>query len=232
MSTFLVGVPNLKEQLLGVGMVSAFMDDSTELGQRWQPILTVLRRNRGTLEVNFCHILDDNRDFWRGSAVQANATISLPAKGALPIREIVWALQDLATAAQTWIENRKTVQSVKFQRLGVEGTIWFIGVPQDVVRPIAREKMRKAQAKKLKHARHVREGCVFKDCKAMKEEIKEDRLRRTTPIEKTLRPGQTSARAQLQSKWARQTDLSFDEEDLVEAKGSVSVIGMKTYVNY
>ncbi|KAE9973513.1 hypothetical protein EG327_009043 [Venturia inaequalis] len=209
-ANFLVGFPNLGELLLGVGMVSTFMDSSTELGQRWQCILNVLRRSCGTLKVNFRHFLDDSREHWWKNGVQAKATISLTAKGALPLRETVWTLQNLAIMAQVWIDTQDPVQS-------------------DVVRPIARERIRKAQAKKLKHAQHVREGCNCQDCKAKEEKIKEDRLRRMTPLQKSLRPGQTSARAQLQSKWARQTDLSYDEEDVVEAQGTVSINGMKAF---
>lgn len=231
-ASFLVGFPNLKELLLGVGMVSTFMDNCAELGQRWQTILNVLRRNHGTLKVNFRHILDDNRDDWWVNTVQAKATIVLPVKGVLPLRETVWTLQELATTVQIWINTHKPARFVKFECRGGEHTIWLIGVPQDVVRPVIRERERKAQAKKLKHARHVREGCTCKDCKAMEEGVKEDKLKRMTPLQKIWRPGQTSAHAQLQSKWARDVDISYDEEDVIEAQGSISVNGMKSYVKY
>ncbi|QDS74264.1 hypothetical protein FKW77_003196 [Venturia effusa] len=231
-ASFLFVFPNLTELTLGVGMVSTFMDNATELGQWWQAILNVLRRNDGILKVNLRHLLDDHRGDWWFNNVQAKATIALPAKGVVPLRETVWTMQDLAIMAQIWINTHKPSHFVKLICRGAEHTVWLIGVPLNVVRPIALQRIRKSRAKKLKHAQHIREGCACEDCKIMERTTKIFRMMSMTPLEKMWRHGQTSASAQLQSKWARNIDLSYDEEELIEAQGSVSVNGIKGYVRY
>lgn len=81
-------------------MVSTSMDNATTLGQQWQPILNILRRNRGSLKVNMRQILFDNQGKWWDNYVQVKATITLPAKGGLHLRETVWTLEELANEAQ------------------------------------------------------------------------------------------------------------------------------------
>lgn len=116
--------------MLGAGMVSTFMDNATTLGQQCQPILNILLRNRGALKVNMRQILFDNQGKWWDNCVQAKATITLPAKGGLPLRETVWTLQELANEAQIWTDAHKPAPSVKFHCRGSEHTVLLLGVPQ------------------------------------------------------------------------------------------------------
>jgi hypothetical protein len=47
----LITFPNLRRLDLGTGIVATFTDPYTKIGQAWQPILKILRRNNGELNI-------------------------------------------------------------------------------------------------------------------------------------------------------------------------------------
>lgn len=47
----LIMLPNLLKLDLGAGIVATFTDPYTKIGQAWQPILKILRRNNGELNI-------------------------------------------------------------------------------------------------------------------------------------------------------------------------------------
>lgn len=150
----LLHFPNLRKLDLVVGLVETFADWKGELGQAWQPVLNILRRNRGVLGVvwqDFMHErhTTDNAYFfdveilmhtgsYAGSSFCAQTKIELPVRPGrkIPLRETIFTRSDLelavrkimgTTAPGVHLHGEKTIIAGPEQ---TTHTIHFSGIPR------------------------------------------------------------------------------------------------------
>lgn len=144
--------PGLRQLDVGAAMLREFADYASEVGQRWQPVMNILRRNQGSLKAVLSDEMKDAQGAWLYQEVWAETSITILARGRMPLREAMWTLEEISAAVQLKLNQADPSPSMTVSCRGKKHIVRLFGISQRSAEIQENKAYRKRQADNLRRA--------------------------------------------------------------------------------
>lgn len=133
-------------------MLRTFADYATDTGQRWQPVMNILRRNNGTLKVVLADEMYDRRSVWCNGNVRAEISITVLVRDRMLLREAMWTLEEISTAVQVRNNEPSPVTSMSVSCRGKLYVVRLLGIPKKLAASYYKKDLGNMKPERLRRA--------------------------------------------------------------------------------